>query len=191
MRRPAIGAMALVLALAACSGDPTAADEYQELQEELADVTAERDLLLTEKAMADERFKKTSAAIDAIGEITSDPTAFGTDDEVLELLRQYYVPGAKTHDLAYGVIDVIDGWRNTLFAGQVDAVTREWHNWVCEDGSQAGSLWTWEGTNFVGEPFALIGVAIDEFDSEGLDTGSTVMWPYPDEYVWDAFGLDP
>lgn len=190
-KRSAITSMALVLALAACSGDPTATDEYQELQDALAEVTAERDLLLADKAMDDERFSRTSATIDAIGEIVSDPTSFGNVDEVLALLRQHYAPGAMTHDLAYGKIDVIDGWRNTLFAGRVDAVTTEWHNWVCEDGSQAGSLWTWEGINYVGEPFELIGVSVAGFNSEGLNTGNTVMWPYPDEYVWEEFGVGP
>lgn len=33
--RSAIAAMAMGLALAACSSDPTAADEYQELQDEI------------------------------------------------------------------------------------------------------------------------------------------------------------
>lgn len=121
----------------------------------------------------------------------SDPGAHGTEDEVLELLSGYYAPGATTHDLAYGEIDTIDGWRNTLFRGQVDAVTKEWHNWVCEDGSQAGSLWTWEGINYVGEPFELIGVSVAGFNSEGLNTGDIVMWPYPDEYVWEEFGVGP
>jgi hypothetical protein len=191
MWRFVVAAMAFGLALAACSSDPPSTDEYQELEGKLAAVTAERDLLLAEKAMADERLDKTSATIDAVGEIVSDPTAFGTEDEVLELLSQHFAPGATTHDLAYGEIDTIDGWRNTLFGGQVDAVTTEWHNWVCEDGSQGGSLWTWEGTNFVGEPFELIGISIAGYNDEGLGTGNTVMWPYPDEYVWEEFGIGP
>lgn len=187
----ATAAMALTLGIAACSSDPTVTNEYQQLEEQLADVTAERDLLLADKATAEERFTRTSATIDSIGDIVSDPASFGTEDEVLALLGEYYAPGAKTHDLAYGEIDVIAGWRNTLFGGQVDAVTAEWHNWVCADGSQGGSLWTWQGTNFAGEPFELIGVALAEFDREGLNTGDTVIWPYPDEYVWDQFGLSP
>jgi hypothetical protein len=85
---------------------------------------------LTEKATAEERFTKSSASIDAIGGVVSDPAAFGTEDEILDLLSQYLVPGATTHDLAYGEIDSIDGWRNTLFGGRFDAVTTEWPNWV-------------------------------------------------------------
>ena len=42
-----------------------------------------------------------------------------------------------------------------------------------------------------GEPFELIGVSIATFNSEGLNTGNTVMWPYPDEFVWDEFGVGP
>lgn len=161
------------------------------LEQQLANVTAERDALLAEKDLAGDRFEKTSETMNAIGRIVSDPGEFGSESEVLDLLRRYYAPGAMTHDLAYGRIDVIEGWNNTLFRGRVDAVTEEWHNWVSEDGSQAGSLWTWRGTNYVGEPFELIGVAISTFDTEGMNTGDTVIWPYPDEYVWEQFGLRP
>jgi len=193
-----IPVLVLGLVHAGCSSDPTTSDEYETLrgelegaQRELAAVTADRDSLQAERAVADERFALSNATIDAIGEITSDPSAYGTEGEVLELLRQHYVPGAITHDLAYGRIDVIEGWDNTLFGGQVDAVTTEWHNWVCDDGSQGGSLWTWEGTNFLGEPFELIGVALAGFNEKGINTGATVMWPYPDEYVWQEFGVRP
>ena len=198
MRQLVVAVMAAAITVAACSGDPTSTGDYQELEgefaaleQELSAVTAERDLLRAEKAKAEERFDKSSATIDAIGEIVSDPSAHGTEDEVLALLGEHFVPGATTHDLAYGEIDAIDGWRNTLFGGRADAVTTEWHNWVCEDGSQGGSLWTWEGNNFVGEPFELIGMSVAGFNDEGLNTGNTVMWPYPDEYVWDEFGVLP
>ncbi|MDH3471182.1 MAG: hypothetical protein OEM94_07695 [Acidimicrobiia bacterium] len=198
MRLVMILGMVPGLVLMACSSDPTSTDEYQTLEaaltaaeQELSAVAAERDLLLAQQATADERFEKSSATIDAIGEIVSDPSAFGTEDEVLDMLSQYFAPGATTHDLAYGEIETIAGWRNTLFGGRVNAVTTEWHNWVCEDGSQGGSLWTWEGTNAVGEPFELIGVSIAGYNDEGLGTGNTVMWPYPDEYVWEEFGATP
>ena len=198
MRHLWIALLVVTVVFTGCSSDPTASDEYLNLQTELAateqqlsDMTAETNVLQSEKAIAAARFDKSSATIDAIGEIVSDPSAFGTEDEVLDLLRQYFVPGATTHDLAFGEIEVIAGWRNTLFGGQVDAATTEWHNWVCEDGSQGGSLWTWEGANFNGEPFALIGISIAGYNDEGLNTGNTVMWPYPDEYVWEEFGLRP
>jgi len=198
MRYLWVALLVMTMVFAACSSDPTTSDKFQDLQAELdateqqlSDVTAERDQLQSENAIGAARFGKSSATIDAIGEIVSDPSAFGTEDEVLDILSQYFAPGATTHDLAYGEIEVIAGWRNTLFGGQVDAVTTEWHNWVCEDGSQGGSLWTWEGTNFNGEPFALIGISIAGFNDEGLNTGDTVMWPYPDEYVWEEFGVRP
>jgi hypothetical protein len=190
--------LVITFGVAACSSDPTSSDEYQELadqlalsEQELSAVSSQRDSLLADKERAERRFELSNETIDAVGEIVSDPSAFGTEDEVLELLSRYFAPGATTHDLAYGEIETIAGWRNTLFGGQVDAVTTEWHNWVCEDGSQGGSLWTWEGTNFLGQPFELIGVSIQRFNDEGLGTGNTVMWPYPDEYVWQAFGARP
>ena len=49
MRRLIAGLAALGLMLVACSGDPTASEEYQELEAQLAEVTAERDELAEEK----------------------------------------------------------------------------------------------------------------------------------------------
>lgn len=55
-------------------------------------------------------------------------------------------------------------------------------------GWKDGALWTWSGTNLVGEPFELIGIAINEYDEMGLETRQFDTYPYPGEYVEAAFG---
>lgn len=181
----------LGLVLVACSNDSASTEECQELQQQLSEITTERDDLLAEKAVAEQRFAKSSAALEATGRIVSDPASYGSEEEVLDLLMEYVEPDAVIHDLAYGTISTRQGWKNTLFGGQVDAETYEWHNWMCADGSQGGSLWTWRGTNVVGEPFELIGIALTEYSDEGLEARQTVAWPYDYQHVYDEFGVGP
>jgi len=192
------GLVSLSLVVVACSGQEVSMEGFRELKEELAqaeselvDVTAERDALLAQQELDSARVAKSQITADAIGQIVSDPASFGTEEQVVELLSHYITPDAITHDLAYGKVGTIQGWRNTLFAGDIDAVTFEWHNWMSDDGSQGGSLWTWQGANFVGEPFELIGVALTTYNDDGLETSETVIWPYPDEYVYEQFGVGP
>ena len=184
----------LVVILTACSSGQSLEElqtQVDGLAQELSTVVAERDTLLAEKAVAGQRFAKTSATVETVNSVVSDPQAFGTEDEVLERLRAFTVPGAVTNDLAYGSVDTIRGWRNTLFGGSVDAETYVWFDWVCEDGSQAGSLWTWRGLNVLGDPFELIGVNVSDFNEQGLETHQTVAWPYEFEHVYEEFGTAP
>jgi len=49
---------------------------------------------------------------------------------------------------------------------------------MCDDGSQAGSLWTWVGEAQSGEPFELIGINLDKLDDadyvrDSFATGNT------------------
>ena len=181
----------VVLALGACADGSGSTAEYQELQQQLSEVTAERDDLLAKEAVAEQRFTRASEAKDATAQIVSDPAAYGSEEEVLELLMQHVEPGAVIHDLAYGEINTRQGWKNTLFGGQVDAETYVWHDWLCADGSQGGALWTWRGTNMMGEPFELIGIALTEYSDEGLETHQTVAWPYDHQHVYEEFGVGP
>lgn len=71
--------------------------------------------------------------------------------------------------------------------GSVDATISTWVRWAAEDGSSGGSLWIWEGTARNGEHFELVGVNLDTFDENGLMTNSIVDWPYPADYVRQAF----
>lgn len=45
----------------------------------------------------------------------------------------------------------------------------------------------WQGTNVAGNPFELIGVNVTTHDDEGRIADSWVIYPYPDEYVSEAF----
>jgi len=188
----------LGVVLGACSNDPTASEEYQELEQqvsdledELADVTAERDRLLASDDADKARLATVTSFTELRNDVATDPSAYGTEDEVLDLLSQGAAPGAVMDDEAYGSVELREAWRRTLFGGSVDAVTTEWRSWVCNDGRMGGSLWTWEGANFVGEPFSLVGINLNTYDEEGLLEVSTVIWPYPHERVYEEFGVGP
>jgi hypothetical protein len=89
-------------------------------------------------------------------------------------------------DDVFGSVNMRSGWRNTLFGGG-DATIKRWHHWMSDDGSMSGALWTWAGTNLVGDPFELIGVVIETFDEEGFLAGSLEVYPYDDSYVRAQF----
>ncbi|NNC42424.1 MAG: hypothetical protein HKO03_04185 [Acidimicrobiia bacterium] len=200
------------LIFGACSGNSVSTDEFRELQNQLATVsnersqameqneilqdelvlvTAERDDLAEEKRLAEQRFVNSSVSAERTGLIVSDPASYGSEEEVLDQLMEYVAPGAVIHDLAYGIVETRQGWFNTLFREAVDAETYVWHKWMCSDGSQGGSLWTWRGTNVVGEPFELIGISLSDYDQEGLETRQTVAWPYEHQQVYTEFGVGP
>ena len=193
--------LVVALAVSGCSSGTSASDGYEEpqsasadlaeqveaLQSELAAVTAERDQLLAEREADDARYETVRAFTELRNRVASDPAAFGTEEEVLDLLSDGASPGAEMDDEAFGSVSLRTAWRNTLFGGNVDAVTTEWRSWVCSDGRLGGSLWTWEGTNQAGEPFSLIGINLNSYDDEGRLTVSKVIWPYPHEYVFDEF----
>ena len=213
MSRKAYLALTTAIVMAAaigCSADPTTTDEYQALQDELTSleqtnsetrrqldaVTAERDELLAQRALAEERYEKSNATLDAVGQLgntleSEGLEAFGSEEAFLDEMMKHATPDAVMDDSAYGAVPLRDGWRNTLFRGPTDATVKEWHNWMCADGSQGGSLWTWAGLNEVGEPFELIGVALIDYNNEGLETYEYVIWPSPDEYVYTEWGARP
>jgi outer membrane murein-binding lipoprotein Lpp len=186
------------LVLGACSNDPTASEEYRELEQqvsdlqaELADVTGERDQLLAADEADEARLATVTSFMELRNDVATDPSAYGTEAEVLDLLSEGAAPGAVMDDEAYGAIELREAWRRTLYGGNVDAVTTEWRSWVCNDGRMSGSLWTWEGTNFVGEPFSLVGINLNTYDDEGRQETTKVIWPYPHEHVYEEFGVGP
>ena len=80
------------IAVSGCSDDPMSSDAYRALAEELgrtreslAEVTAERDALAAHDATTAARFEAAKANQAALLTIIEDPTAFGTEDEVLDL----------------------------------------------------------------------------------------------------------
>lgn len=129
-----------------------------------------------------ERYEKAKATQDRGQAIIADPTAFGTPEEVLDMLEELAVPGALSVDEVFGTTDYIAGLRYTLFAGR-DSVIKTWRTWLSDDGSTGGSLWTWSGTALNGEPFDLEGVNIDHYNEKGLLSEVVVFYPYEDEEV--------
>jgi hypothetical protein len=151
---------------------------------ELEEVKAERDALAAELAAVESRHELSRATQELGAEIIADPESFGDRDEVLDALEATAVPGAVMDDTAFGPVPIRSAWDNTVFG--TDSTLRTWVTWLAEDGSSGGSLWTWSGTAWNGEPFELIGVNLDDYDENGLLTYSLVDWPYPADTVTAA-----
>jgi hypothetical protein len=179
-----LGVMVVVVALvglvAGCGDDSDSHDQ-------LAEVTAERDALQAQVDAAAERHEKSEATQAAVVEIIADPAAFGSEDEVLDLLDQYAEsPDITYGDEALGSTTYRTGWRNTLF-GEVQADIQTWHRWLSADGSDGGSLWSWNGTALNGQPFTLTGIVLEEFNDEGLYSSLMVYYPMESDEVVRAF----
>ena len=172
---------ALLGPVVACSGD-----DNGELEGELAAITAERDELAAQIATQTARYEKADATQQAVADIIADPASFGSEEEVLDLLDQYAVPGVVYGDEAFGDIGWRAGWRNTLF-GSVNADIPTWTRWLSDDRSTGGSLWSWNGTAQNGEPFTLSGIVLEQYDDDGLYEGLRVDYPMADDEVLAAF----
>jgi hypothetical protein len=167
MRRLIVILMAFGLVLGACSSDPAASEEYQEL--------------------AEARHDKARAHIDLVMTILDDPDAFGSEEQVVAALVEHYTPDAVMDDIVFGAAPIAQSWRNVLYGGMVDADIDVYHSWLSDDGSQGGYLWLWHGTNAAGNPFELPGISLCEFDEDGLESYEYVVYPYPDDCVRNAF----
>ncbi|MGD2059800.1 MAG: hypothetical protein PVF87_02950 [Acidimicrobiia bacterium] len=194
MRRLITSLMAFGLVLGACSTDPTASEEYQELEtklatveQQLSDMTAERDSLAGADVPAETRHERARAHIDLVMEILDDPDAFGSEEEVVSALVEHYTPDAVMDDIVFGAVPIANAWHNVLYGGMVDADIDVYHSWLSDDGSQGGYLWLWHGTNAAGNPFELPGISLCEFDEDGLESYEYVVYPYPDDHVRTAF----
>ena len=180
MRRWTVIVVAVLLLVGACGGDGGSDDQ-------LAEVTAERDALQAQLDAAEQRHDRSAASQQAVAEIIADPEAVGTESEVLDLLDQYAEsPSIPYVDDALGETTWRIGWRDTLFSG-VDANLESWVIWLADDGSTGGSLWSWNGTAANGEPFSLSGIVLEAFNDEGLYEALTVYYPMSDDEVQRAF----
>jgi hypothetical protein len=194
MRRNLLTSVALVLlVVSGCSSsDPTTTDEYAALEQELAlaearlvETTTELDTLSQQIANAIGRSDKTAATVESLAEIIKDPDSFGTQSEVLDLLMTMATDDTVMDDTAFGAVAMRTAWANTLWGSGATIDTSV--TWMCDDGSLAGSLWTWRGQARNGEPFELIGVNLDEYNDEGKITYSLIDWPYEGAFVREAF----
>ncbi|MFW2380527.1 MAG: hypothetical protein ACN4GZ_02125 [Acidimicrobiales bacterium] len=184
MKKLAIVALLLVLGVVgpACGGSSDDA-----LEDQLKEVTSERDALQAQVDASAERYEKTLGVKEAIRAVLDDPGAFGTEEEVADLLATYATPEALMVDDALGEARMRQAWYDTLYGKGLDAEIEVWHQWISDDGSQSGSLWVWKGTNLRGNYFELVGVAIDSHDEDGVVTNELVIYPYDDAYVIEAF----
>jgi len=160
--------------------------ERDAANDRLATVTTDRDALKDELAALTGRYDKTMEVKAAIRAILDSPADFGSEDDVSDLLATYATPEARMEDDVFGAVGMREGWYKTLYGGTLDATIEVWHQWVSEDGSQSGSIWVWEGVNQAGNQFELVGVALDTHDLDGLVEHELVVYPYSDAFVWEA-----
>ena len=161
-------------------------EQVEDLRSELEEVTAERDELLAAADARQQRASKTVANQERVEELLADPASSVPNEEVLDMLVELTAPGTVMDDTAFGPVPIRTAWRSTMF-GTADATIDTWVKWTAEDGSSGGSLWVWDGTAQNGEQFELIRVNLHTFDANGLVTYSLVDWPYPADYVKQAF----
>jgi hypothetical protein len=172
----------VALITASCSSDPTGSGEYRDLEQQLAAVQQDRDDLAAVIAATEARYERSEAAQKATTEIIANPEAFGSEDEVLDLLMAYATEDAVMDDVAFGAVPMREAWYRTIYESEAEIVT--WHRWLSDDGSNGGSLWSWRGfSHSSGEKFDLIGLSIISYNDDGQQTYQLVVWPYPDEYV--------
>ncbi len=184
---------ALALVVGGCAGDATESDEYQELQDELLAVQAQLSETTADLEAAQANLAATTTRHDASLETTAlqrevldDPGAYGTEDEVVDLLASRATDDAVMDDAVFGAVPMRQAWHNTLYGGAMDARIDAYDTWVSEDGSQGGALWQWYGTNEAGNYFELAGISLDEYDENGLLAYEYVVYPYSDDYVTEA-----
>jgi hypothetical protein len=183
MRRSLMALAVLGLLAAACASDPTTSEEYQTLQQQLADTQQQ---LADAVAERDARHDKAKATQEAVTAIVKDPESVGSEQEVVDALASYYTPDAMMVDAVFGSIGARDGWYETLYGAMADSTFDNTYWWVSEDGSQGGSVWLWHGMNEAGNPFELAGISLDDFNEEGLVSNEYVVYPYPADYVTEA-----
>jgi outer membrane murein-binding lipoprotein Lpp len=203
---PVVVVFSLVM-LGCSSSDPTASDEYEALEQELAQTSqelaqaekqlaefdAEQDAPATQAATTTERYSKASATQAKLIAIIDDPSSFGTEEEALDLLDELAVPLVRYEDTAWPLLRPVQegdwrtSWRNTIF-NELPSTVTTWRTWLSEDGSTGGSLFTWQGTTLTGEPFWLPGIELSEFDEEGLYTETIMYYPYTRPEVWGIVG---
>ncbi len=185
--------MVVALTVTGCTTDPTTSDQYEALEQELAqteaqlaDVTVERDALAAEADSSADHYEGSRSTQETVMAIMADPSSFGSEEEVLDLLDTLAVPDIVYGDDAFGATTWRTGWRNTLF-GQVDATITTWKSWLSDDGSAGGSMFSWYGTAQNGEPFVLNGIELSTFNDDGLYNAITVYYPYDDDEVVRLF----
>jgi hypothetical protein len=176
----------LLLSTSGCAGS----DSTDAVEEQLADVTAERDALLDAESTQQQRHDRSLATLDEINAMLNDPESFGSEEEIIDAIASHSTETAVIDDDVFGSVNYRDGFYNTLYGGVVDARIDASDWWVSDDGSQGGTLWIWYGTNRAGNSFELPGLSLHEFSEDGRIEHELVTYPYTDDYVTNAFEGD-
>jgi hypothetical protein len=174
---------ALLLGTAGCAQS----DSTNAVEEQLAAVTAERDALLDTASQQQERHDLALATLEEVNAMLNDPESFGSEEVIIDAIAGHSADTALMDDDVFGAVNYRDGFYNTLYGDSVDARLDAYDWWVSADGSQGGTLWVWYGTNAAGNPFELIGISLHEFAEDGRIEYERVTYPYPDDYVSNAF----
>lgn len=168
-----------LLVLAACAGE-------SDLQQRLDEVVEQRDAL---QAQIDDQAGQRERSL-AVQErelaILADPASVGSEEDVAAALAELATPEALMDDDVFGAIGIQEGWYRTLYGGDMDSTVEVLRTWMGPLGTQSGTLWVWKGENMLGRPFALIGVNINDHDSDGRITNQLVVYPYDDAFVEKA-----
>ncbi len=176
--RAAAVCAAVILVFTGCSSGTA------ELEEELAQVTAERDALQARIDAEAIRYELVVQKKEEYQAVIRDHEWYGSPSEVAEKLSTFATEDAQMDNDVFGATGIRSAWFYTLY-GETQAEIDTIQQWVDPDGSQGGALSIWQGTNSAGYPFALIGIAIDTYNDDGLVTHEWIAYPY-DDYVLEA-----
>ncbi|WP_156165495.1 hypothetical protein [Demequina rhizosphaerae] len=171
--------------LAGVAGCSTDSGGTEDLEQQLAEVTAERDALQAQVDATAERYDRAVAAQAAFDAILADDDAYADPDAMIEDLMAYATDTAVMDDLYVGPQSLDDALKYDLFTtsdSRIDPV----QSWVDPDGSTSGALWIWHGTNMWGDPFAVVTAAVTTYDDDGLITSIYRTYPYSWPYFHEA-----
>ena len=133
----------LILSISGCAQS----DSTDAVEEQLAEVTAERDALLDTESAKQERHDRALATLDEVTAMLNDPESVGSEEDVVDAIARHSTESAVMDDDVFGGVSYRAGFYNTLYGGAVDARIDAYDWWVSDDGSQGGVLWIWYGTN--------------------------------------------
>lgn len=188
-------AVALLLVVAGCSSsDPTASDEYQALEQELAQANRELAQMSEELARAEVLLVETATEHDAsvalsenIDEVEASETVniAAFLDKDLDALMDTYTEDVVFVDRTFG--DHVVG-RDEYRKMNADVIawadpdaTEVVDRFVSEDGTRAVTIWEWIGTNYFGKDFDLPFVMINEY-RDGKVARQSIYYASPDAY---------
>jgi len=190
-RVTSIAVALLLLVVTACSSDPTTSDDYEALEQEVAQANRELAQANRELAQAEGLLAGVTAERDAavalneiIEEATSNETAhfeaFLAKD--LDALTDTYTEDVIWVDETYGDYiegkDAVRGMLSNVIKFTDPNASGVLNRFISEDGTRAASTWEWTGTNFFGRSFDLPFALIDEY-RDGKIVKQTIYYASP------------